>query len=202
MLGRWAAYLSNAAQWGHLTSEPCSIVALPPISSPRAGALEILAGRDAGALLRLWGGTTAQPCISLFPGRSRRSTRSTSAVACLRYLRVDAGWSDALADDAIRLEELSPKPHGGGRWGAGQAKTGETIRGDVAVFSHLLAERLLFQILDQAPCEGLTNVEESHVGVVRGVCRVANPTYNGLLRAPWFAQNDRWACSIGGQKRF
>ena len=112
MLTQGTAHLPNAAQRGHLTSEPCSISSIQPISGPRAGALEILAGPHAGDLLRALrrndGATLRQFIPWVFKGEPQVYMRG-------RYLRVEAGRSDALADQTIHLEDLSPKPDAGGR---------------------------------------------------------------------------------------
>lgn len=124
LLNQWAQYVANAAQRGALTGNPCDITRIETIAGPRAGALEILAGLHAGDLLRALRKNDAATLRQFVPWRFPGDPQVFMAG---RYLRIEAGWPDHLAEKMIRLEDLSPKPEAGGRWVTGKNETGVTV---------------------------------------------------------------------------
>jgi len=126
LLGQWRGYIVKAAHRGKLTGgKPCQIRRVYPVAGPRAGALELLcAGLGSGALLRA---LSRSDCANLrqltpwdFVGDPQVFMRG-------RFVRVEAGWPDELAESLIRLADLGEHPHGGGRWVAGKSERGDTI---------------------------------------------------------------------------
>jgi hypothetical protein len=124
LLSRWASYLGNAAQRGALTGDRCELARIETIAGPRAGALEILAGLDAGDLLRALRKNDAAILRQFVPWRFPGDPQIFMSG---RYLRVEAAWPEHLAETVIRLEDLSPHPKAGGRWVAGKNETGATV---------------------------------------------------------------------------
>jgi len=124
LLAQWGHYVVDAARSGALTGRHCPISRVETIAGPRAGALEIFAGLEAGRLLKA---LSRNDCAVLrqfipwsFPG-------SPQIFMAGRYLRLEAGWRDDMAESLIRLGELGEHPHGGGRWVAGKSETGATV---------------------------------------------------------------------------
>ena len=127
LLKQWAGALDTAAQRGALTrdaSKPIAIKEIGAIAGPRAGALEISAGLDAGRLLRVLqaddGAIVRQFIPWAFPF-------SPSVYMSGRYVRVEAGWPDDLAERAIKVSDLNRKPTGSGRWLAGVNELGRVV---------------------------------------------------------------------------
>jgi len=52
LLATWARYIADAAHSGALTGKPCPISRVETIAGPRAGAIEMYCGLEAGRLLR------------------------------------------------------------------------------------------------------------------------------------------------------
>ena len=127
LLKQFAAALDTAAQRGALTrdaSKPIGIKEIGAIAGPRAGALEISAGLDAGRLLRVLqaddGAIVRQFIPWPFP-------LSPSVYMAGRYVRVEAGWPDDLAERAIKVSDLNRRPYGSGRWLAGVNELGRVV---------------------------------------------------------------------------
>lgn len=127
LLKQWAGALDTAAQRGALTrdaSKPIAIKEIGAIAGPRAGALEISAGLDAGRLLRVLqaddGAIVRQFIPWAFP-------LSPSVYMTGRYVRIEAGWPDDLAERAIKVSDLTRKPTGSGRWLAGVNELGRVV---------------------------------------------------------------------------
>src|SRR3990170_4398052 len=127
LLDTWAAALDKAARAGALTGDvlkPIYVRAIDTIAGPRAGALEIDAGLDAGRLLRA---LTADSGAVL---RQFVSWPFTGEPACYmtgRYVRCEAGWPDALAEKSIRCRPTALPANGSGRWVAGKNEHGQTV---------------------------------------------------------------------------
>lgn len=124
LLEVWARYLAGAARSGALTGRRCAISRVETIAGPRAGALEMLAGLQAGRLLRA---LTRDDCAMLRQFVPWDFRGNPQVFMDGRYLRVEAGWPEELSSGLIRLGELCRKPVGGGRWVAGQSETGATV---------------------------------------------------------------------------
>ena len=116
-LSEWTGYIDRAARAGQLTGKPCALGRAYTIAGPRAGAIEMLPGLEAGALLRA---LKRDDCAKLRQFIPWRFTGDPQAFMAGRYLRVEAGWSDDLAETMIPLKSMGKHPLGDGRW---QAKT-------------------------------------------------------------------------------
>jgi len=124
LLDSWARHLAEAARNGALTGKPCSISRVETIKGPRAGALEIFAGLESGRLLRA---LSKSDCATLRQFIPWHFAGDPQAFMSGRYVRCEAGWPSELADSVIRLNDISNKPEGGGRWVAGVNEVGATV---------------------------------------------------------------------------
>lgn len=125
LLGDWAVSVAQAATAGALSGgKPLSIRAVETVRGPRAGALEIDAGLDAGKLLRA---LTADDCALHRQFVPWAFTGEPSVYMAGRCVRLEAGWPDDLAEKDIRLSDLGQHPKAGGRWIAGKNEVGATV---------------------------------------------------------------------------
>jgi hypothetical protein len=125
LLNQWAGAIDKAARVGALTGEkPISIKEIGTIAGPRAGALELDAGFDAGRLLRALAADdmalTRQFVPWSFVGQPAVYMQG-------RFVRVEAGWDDSLAQKMISVKELNTRPNGSGRWLAGMNERGRSV---------------------------------------------------------------------------
>jgi len=127
LLTQWANSVVGACHSGALTGDatkpiPISQVALVP--GPRAGALGLHAGLKSGDLVRIFSKDDAAILRQFVPWNF------VGEPACYmsgRYVRVEAGWPDELADRDIKLRDLGQHPKHGGRWLAGRNEYGGTV---------------------------------------------------------------------------
>lgn len=120
-------------QWGNLVAQNCHSGALGEpipirqviaVNGPRAGALELYAGLESGRLLRILGKDNCATARQLIPWDFMGEPACYMAG---RFVRVEAGWPDTLAERDIRLKDLGQYPKGAGRWIAGKNEMGQTI---------------------------------------------------------------------------
>ncbi len=127
LLNSWASAIDRAARVGALTGEaqkPISIREIGIIAGPRAGALEIDAGLDAGRLLR----SLAADDMALSRQFVPWAFVGQPAVYMQgRYVRVEAGWDDALAQKSISVRQMNVRPNGSGRWLCGMNERGRAV---------------------------------------------------------------------------
>jgi hypothetical protein len=123
LLYEWANYIGQAAGQGALTGKPLPIQRVEVIAGPRAGALEIYAGLQAGALLRALSRDDKAALRQFVPWRFAGEPVCYMAG---RFVRLEAGWPDHLAKTMIRLSDLGANPRRGG-WIAGQNERGQTV---------------------------------------------------------------------------
>jgi len=127
LLKTWANSLAQAALGGALTGDPAKPLRLRSIEvvrGPRAGALEIDAGMDAGALLNTLSRNEHALHRQFVPWQF---TGDPSVYMTGRYVRLEAGWPDDMAEKNITLKSLGQHPHDGGRWIAGKNEVGATV---------------------------------------------------------------------------
>lgn len=124
LLGSWARYVASAAASGALTGNPVGITQIQLIIGPRAGALLIRAGLEAGSLMRA---LKRDDCANLRQFVTWSFTGSPQCYMAGRDLRVEAGWPAELAERQIRLSSLCKKPEGGGKWVCGRSELGSTV---------------------------------------------------------------------------
>jgi DNA segregation ATPase FtsK/SpoIIIE-like protein len=123
LLKEWASYIGRAAGQGALTGKPLPIELIEVIAGPRAGALEIYAGLQAGEILQALSKNDKANLRQFVPWNF------VGEPACYmagRFVRLEAGWPDHLARTMIRLSELGKNPKRGG-WIAGQNERGQTV---------------------------------------------------------------------------
>lgn len=123
LLEEWKGYLFKAASESTLTGKPCYISRFIGIAGPRAGALEMHAGIDSKTLLQTLRQHDAATLRQFVPWQFNGEPNCYMAG---RYVRVEAGWPDWLAEKMVRLSDLSPHPKDGGRWVAGKNELGQT----------------------------------------------------------------------------
>lgn len=124
LLEKWAAFLVHAARQGALTGSACSISSVDAICGPRAGALELRAGLDSGSLLQVLGRNSNAVLRQFIPWRFAGDPQCYMSG---RYVRVEAGWPNELAETMIRLDHVSDKPDNSNAWVAGVSETGDTV---------------------------------------------------------------------------
>jgi len=124
LLREWSRYVAQAARQGGLTGQPITITRIEGIAGPRAGALELLAGLEAGKLLRALARNDAAMLRQFIPWAF---TGEPTAYMAGRYVRLEAGWPNRLAETMIRLGDLGRHPKGAGRWVAGKNEYGATV---------------------------------------------------------------------------
>ncbi|CAG0933576.1 DNA translocase SftA [Thermoflexales bacterium] len=125
LLNSWASALDRAARVGALNdSKPIAIREIGIIAGPRAGALEIDAGFDAGRLLR----SLAADDMALSRQFVPWAFIGQPAVYMQgRYIRVEAGWDDAQAQKSISVRQMNVRPNGSGHWLCGMNERGRAV---------------------------------------------------------------------------
>ena len=124
LLATWARYIADAAHSGALTGKPCPISRVETIAGPRAGAIEMYCGLEAGRLLRA---LSRNDCAALRQFIPWQFTGEPQVFMSGRYVRCEAGWPDGLAEKVIHLANLGQHPRNGGRWIAGKSELGATV---------------------------------------------------------------------------
>lgn len=124
LLQEWAGFISSAARQGQLSGKPIQITRVEGVAGPRAGALEMLAGLDSGRLLQALGKNDAAALRQFVPWHF---TGEPQAFMSGRFVRVEAGWSNGLAETMVRLTDLGRHPQNDGRWVAGKNEYGATV---------------------------------------------------------------------------
>jgi hypothetical protein len=123
LLTDFAQRVARAATGGYL-GKPLQIQQVVTVAGPRAGALHIHAGLDAGRLLKALSASDSAALRQFIPWRF---VGNPAAYMHGRAVRVEAGWPPELAESDIPLHALSPYPKGDGRWVVGLNEHGQTI---------------------------------------------------------------------------
>ena len=126
LLKEWATRIATAATAGMLTRKPITIHQIETVPGPRAGALHILAGLHADVLL---GALSKHNCALLRQMIPQEWDFTGDPVVFMhqRYVRVEAGWPDDLAQSDVPLSTISRYPAGRGRWVVGLDEIGRVI---------------------------------------------------------------------------
>jgi hypothetical protein len=112
LLDQWANGILRAAQSGALGGKkPIQIHGVETVRGPRAGALEILAGFDAGRLLSVLSANDSALHRQFVPWDF---CGEPSVYMAGRYVRLEAGWPDVLAEKDIQLSDVGQFPKGAG----------------------------------------------------------------------------------------
>lgn len=104
--------------------KPIHLHQIMAVAGPRAGALEIDAGLDAGTLMKKLRADDHALHRQLIPWHFKGSP---VVYMSRRYVRLEAGWPEGVAVTNIRLTEMGQNPRGNGRWIAGMNEYGATI---------------------------------------------------------------------------
>jgi len=124
-LGDFASFVMKAVTVGQLTGKPTQVEACRAIAGPRSGAIELLLGLEAGKVREALAGNDCAKLRRYIPWDF---SGEPQAYMTGRFLRLEAGWPDGLAETMIRLSDISHKPEGkSGGWVAGKSETGATI---------------------------------------------------------------------------
>ena len=124
LLTHCAELIINAAGSGALTGQPVPILRAELVAGPRAGAVELHAGMNSGRLLRA---LSADDCALARQFIPWHFTGEPAVYMAGRFVRIEAGWPDSLAEREVRLDDLGAFPKGGGRWVAGKNELGQTV---------------------------------------------------------------------------
>lgn len=128
-LRRWADTIARAAIAGAF-GKSFVIDEIHSIPGPRAGALEIDGALNSGPMLKTLQQSEHALTRQLIP-REFDFTGNPSAYMRGRYVRIEAGWPEAIARDDIPLSEILSnhriKPYQNGRWLAGINETAQAI---------------------------------------------------------------------------
>jgi len=123
LLTQLARTMETAAQRG-LFGHPITLKQATLINGPRAGALEIGAGFESGALVRSLSSDDGATLRQLIPWEF---SGEPSTFMSGRFVRIEAGWPKGLADDDIPLRALGQHPTEGGRWLVGRNERGHVL---------------------------------------------------------------------------
>jgi hypothetical protein len=142
LLDEWGRLVVENAHSGALMGgnpeKKIPIIECAKVNGPRAGALELYAGLRSGDLLSVLSKNDCAMLRQLIPWQFQGEP------ACFmsgRFVRIEAGWADLLAEKDVRLSDLGQWPKGGGRWIAGKDELGCTVTlglDDVQLKAHFL----------------------------------------------------------------
>jgi len=166
LLNDFATRVVKAASGGLLDKRPIEIRQVRTVAGPRAGALQVDAGLDAGRLLRV---LSRDDCALLRQFVPWNFAGHPAAFMAGRWVRVEAGWSPELAESDIPLRALGPYPHGGGRWVLGKNEHGRTVA------AGLNLDRTPHWLVSGATGAGKT------VALRSAVCQLAADPHNRLV---------------------
>ena len=125
LLENWANHIWQAVHNGALGGrQPIAIHQIELVNGPRAGALEILAGLDAGRLLSELSRNEYAIHRQFIPWDF---AGHPAVFMAGRYVRLEAGWPTTLAECDITLASIGQRPKDGGRWIAGKNEYGATV---------------------------------------------------------------------------
>lgn len=165
LLTQWARTIEKAAGRGLFGGRPIGLRNCAIVNGPRAGALEIDAGIEAGVMLKTLQANESALLRQFVP------YDFVGDPACFmtgRRLRLEAGWPSQLAESDISLKALGQHPAGDGRW-----LLGKTERGSV----------LTAGLDDKTPhwlVSGTTGAGKT-VSLVSAICQLAREKSNRLI---------------------
>jgi hypothetical protein len=127
LITQWAHAIDQATRSGAIFGDASKAITLREIGTitgPRAGALEVDAGLGAGRLLRALGSDDGAIMRQFVPWAFIGDPVCYMAG---RFVRIEAGWPDHLAERAIKVSDLNTRPHGSGRWLCGKNELGRVV---------------------------------------------------------------------------
>ena len=126
-LAQWAGSIDKAARLGALTGDPNKPIIcreIGTIAGPRAGAIEIDAGIHAGLLLRALARDDGAVMRQFIPWAF---VADPAVYLAGRFVRIEAGWPDALAQKSISVAQMNTHPNKAGHWLAGMNEYGRAV---------------------------------------------------------------------------
>ena len=120
----WGTRIGNDIQAGVITGKPVAVQHWRIVPGPRSGAVELLLGVEAGRVMRA---LTRDRCAVLRQYVPWDFQGHPLAFMSGRYLRLEAGWDEHLAQGEVRLSDISHKPERDNAWIAGKSETGATV---------------------------------------------------------------------------
>jgi len=123
LLTQLARTMETAAARG-LFGHPITLKQATLVNGPRAGALEIGAGFESGAMLRSLSSDDGATLRQLIPWEF---SGEPSTFMSGRFVRIEAGWPKGISDDDIPLRALGQHPAGQGRWLVGRNERGHVL---------------------------------------------------------------------------
>jgi len=124
-LDQLALYVMESVRRGQWTrGKPSIVEQCITISGPRAGAIEILAGLNAGRIRKA---LAADDCAKLRRAIPWDFAGDPQCYMHGRCLRIEAAWPENLAQRVIRLREIPHKPEDPNAWIAGKSETGAVV---------------------------------------------------------------------------
>lgn len=125
LLRQWADLVFKAAVGGAIIpGKQLQIGSIETVAGPRAGALEIQAFLDSGKFMTAMAKNDFALHRQFVPWAF---VGQPSVYMTGRYVRLEAGWSDAMSEKDIPLSSIGMHPKDGGRWIAGKNETGATV---------------------------------------------------------------------------
>jgi hypothetical protein len=124
LLNDWAGGIAQNAKTAIFGGRPVQLMRIETVSGPRAGALEIHAGVDSGRFMRSLSADDFALHRQFIPWRFNGEP---AVYMTSRFVRLEAGWPDELAERDITLASIGANPKNDGRWIAGKNETGQTI---------------------------------------------------------------------------
>lgn len=165
LLVTWARAIEAAAARGLFGGRPITLRSCRVVAGPRAGALEVDAGVDAGALLKSLQAHDSALARQFVPWEF---AGDPGVFMSGRRLRVEAGWPAELAESDIPLRALGRHPAGAGRWLLGRTEHGSVLTAGMD---------------DKTPhwlVSGTTGAGKT-VSLVSAICQLAQPGDNRMV---------------------
>ena len=125
MLTEWAQVIAANAHSGVLAGKSVLVTRWERLQGPRVGGIRLLVGGlETGRLLRALTRDDLAAIRMLCPWEFQGEPQ---CYLDNRWIRIEAGWSDDLAESIIPLSSLNRRPQHANQWAVGKSERGETI---------------------------------------------------------------------------